>query len=355
MSEQKRALVVGATGVVGRNLLRHLVGLKDWEVIALSRRKPDVEGAYSHLPVDLLDEEQCREKIGRALGITHIFYAAYLESPSASKAVETNLKMLVNVIDAVEPVSPDLKHVNLVHGTKWYGNHLGPFKTPAREDDPRHMPPNFYYDQQDFVAARQKGKSWTWSSARPHAVCGFATGTPMNLIMVLAIYATISKALGMPLRHPGTADNYHALYQCTDAHHLAKALVWMATEQRCANEPFNITNGDVFRWEHLWPKLAAYFGLDIGPRQHIKLAEMMRDKGPLWDRIVAEHDLWPIPYDQIVSWDFGDFVFSAGFDVISSMTKARQYGFHAVIDSEAMFLRMFDELRARRVIPQTRR
>src|SRR6185312_5922190 len=50
MSERRTALVVGATGVVGRNLLRHLAGLRDWEVIALSRRKPDVEGSYVHLP-----------------------------------------------------------------------------------------------------------------------------------------------------------------------------------------------------------------------------------------------------------------------------------------------------------------
>jgi hypothetical protein len=90
------------------------------------------------------------------------------------------------------------------------------------------MPPNFYYDQQDLVAACQRGKAWTWSTARPHAICGFATGNPMNLIMVLAVYATISKALGMPLRHPGTQENYHALYQCTDAALLSRALVWMA-------------------------------------------------------------------------------------------------------------------------------
>src|SRR5205823_3605663 len=102
-----------------------------------------------------------------------------------------------------ETASPDLTHVNLMHGTKWYGNHLGSFKTPAKEDDPRHMPPNFYYDQQDLVAARQRGKTWTWSTARPHAICGFAAGNPMNLVMVLAVYATISKSLGMPLRHPG--------------------------------------------------------------------------------------------------------------------------------------------------------
>ena len=46
MPDRKKALIAGATGVVGRNLLRHLLTLDDWEVIAVSRRKPDVEGGY---------------------------------------------------------------------------------------------------------------------------------------------------------------------------------------------------------------------------------------------------------------------------------------------------------------------
>jgi hypothetical protein len=58
-----------------------------------------------------------------------------------------------------------------------------------------------------------------------------------------------------------------------------------------------------------------------------------------------------IPYDQIVSWGYGDFVFGTGFDIISSMTKARRYGFHEAVDTEEMFFRMFDELRASKVIP----
>ena len=46
MPDRKKALIAGATGVVGRNLLRHLLTLDDWDVIAVSRRKPDVEGRY---------------------------------------------------------------------------------------------------------------------------------------------------------------------------------------------------------------------------------------------------------------------------------------------------------------------
>ena len=351
MAESKRALIAGATGVVGRNLLRHLVSLPDWDVVAVSRRKPDVEGAYTHTGVDLLDAGETKRQLGRPLGITHVFFAAYIERPTWAETVEPNVRMLANLLDAVEPASPALAHVNLMHGTKWYGSHLGPFTTPARENHPRHMPPNFYYDQYDLMAQRQRGKRWTWSSARPHAICGFSTGSPMNLVMVLSVYASISKALGLPLRHPGTEANFNALYQCSDAGLLARALVWMATDPGCANEAFNITNGDVFRWANLWPRIAVYFDMPAGPRQNIKLTEMMRDKGPVWDRLVAEHGLQPIPYEQLVSWNYGDFVFAAGFDIISSTMKARHHGFDEAVDSEAMFFRLFDELRAQRVIP----
>ena len=351
MTQAKTALVVGATGVVGRNLLRHLLSLEDWRVIAVSRRRPDIEGDYRHISVDLLDADQTRAQLGSALGVTHIFYAAYVERGNWAETVAPNLAMLANLMEVVEAASPDLRHVNLMHGTKWYGSHLGPFKTPSREDDPRHMPPNFYFDQQDFIAERQKGKAWSWSSARPHATCGFALGNPMNLVMVLAVYATISKALGLPLRHPGSEANAAALYQVCDTDHLAKAVLWMAEEPRCANEPFNITNGDIFRWRDLWPDLARFFEMETAPPQKIDLAAMMADKGALWERIVERHGLEPIPFDRLVSWAFGDFVFKSEYDIVSSTTKARQYGFHDVIDSRDMFLRQFAELRAKRIIP----
>ena len=41
----------------------------------------------------------------------------------------------------------------LVTGTNYYGSHLGPFKTPAREDDTRHDGPDFYFDQVDWLTA----------------------------------------------------------------------------------------------------------------------------------------------------------------------------------------------------------
>jgi len=348
---KKLALIAGATGVVGRNLLRHFGALADWEVIALSRRVPDLEGDYRHISVDLLEPADCAAKLGGLNRVTHVFFAAYVEKPSWAEMVPPNLAMLRNLLDAVEPVATNLTHVHLMEGTKWYGSHLGPFKTPAREDDPRHMPPNFYYNQQDHLASCQRGKAWQWSAARPHGVCGFAVGNPMNLVMVIAVYAAISKALGLPLRHPGSQANARALYQSTDVELLAQSVEWMATEPRCANQAFNVTNGDLYRWEDQWPVFADYFDMPLAAPQKIDLVGMMADKGTVWTELADRYNLQAIPYEQLVSWGYGNFVFTPEYDIASSMTKARQFGFHSVVDSTEMFLRLFDELRDNRVIP----
>ncbi len=352
MTVRKKALIAGATGVVGRNMLQYLLTQDDWDIIAVSRRQPDIAGDYEHIAVDLLDPADCNEKLGRGLGITHIFFSAYIERPDWAQMVAPNLAMLKNLLDAVEPHNATLKHVNLMHGTKWYGNHLGPFKTPAVEDDPRHMAPNFYYDQQDFICSRQENKNWTWSAARPHAICGFAIGKPMNLVMVVAVYATISKALGLPLRHPGSRANAAVLFQVTDTAHLSRATEWMATEPGAANEAFNITNGDLFRWEDMWPHVADYFQMDMAPSQRIDLPLMMADKAGLWTELAEQHGLQSIAYEQLVNWNYGTFVFTPEYDIISSMTKARRFGFHDIVDSKGMFLCQFDQLREQHVIPK---
>lgn len=257
---RKTALVIGANGVIGRNLIEYMAMLPDWEIIGVSRRGGSDVGRVRYVAADLLDAADTRDKLGELTGVTHIFYAAYQERPTWAELVAPNLAMLVNTVDAVEPNAPGLRHISLMQGYKVYGAHLGPFKTPARESDAGHMPPEFNIDQQQFLERRQPGSGWTWSALRPSVVAGYATGNPMNLAMVIAVYAAISKELGLPLRFPGKPGAYDRLLEMTDAGLLARATVWAATDPRCANQAFNITNGDLFRWNELWPKLAASFG-----------------------------------------------------------------------------------------------
>ncbi|WP_141327617.1 SDR family oxidoreductase [Myxococcus sp. AB025B] len=350
-AQDKVALVVGAQGVIGKNLIEHLASLGDWEVIGLSRRGGESAGRVRHVKVDLLDAGDCRAKLAELGRVTHVFYAAYQDRPTWAELVAPNLAMLVNVVEAIEPVAPGLRHVSLMQGYKVYGAHLGPFKTPARETDPEHMPPEFNVDQQRFLEQRQRGKAWTWSAIRPSVVGGVALGNPMNLALVLAVYASISKELGLPLRFPGKPGAYHALLEMTDAGLLAKATVWAATEPRCANQAFNINNGDLFRWSELWPSIARYFGLEVAPGLPMSLDVVMADKGPLWDAMTAKHGLAGHSYQDVSSWRFGDFVFSWDYDMFADGTKARRFGFHEFVDTQAMFFRLFDELRRMKVIP----
>ena len=348
---ERVALVTGATGVVGRNLLAHLLAAGGWQVIAVSRRKPDLGGDFKHLSLDLLDRTHCVAQLRSLVNVTHIFHAAYVERAAREAMVAPNLAMLANVVEAVEAIAPRLAHVQFMQGTKYYGSHLGPFKTPAQEDDPRHAPPNFYYDLQDYIEARQRGKRWTWSAPRPHAVIGFALGNPMNLSTVIAVYATLCKALQWPFAFPGTPASYGVLYQCTDAQLLARAMTWMATEPGCANQAFNIVNGDLIRWKNIWPRFAHFFGLEPAAPRAIRLAQELQDKEPVWNAIVRRHGLQPHRYRDIVSWPYGDIVFSTGHDIVSSMSKARASGFREAVDTEVMFLDLFERYRRERIIP----
>ena len=263
--EKKVALVAGASGIVGRGLVEHLANLEGWGVIGLARQAPADERRARFLAVDLLNAQECKAKLGGLAEVTHLFYAAYQERSTEGEQVAVNGAMLRNLVSAIEVAAPELEHVCLIEGVKAYGCQFGPYKTPARETDPRHLPPNFYYDQEDFLRDQQRGKAWAWSALRPSLVCGPGVGHPMNFVMAVAVYASISRELGLPLWFPGTRGAYTPLSEATDAVQLARAAVWAATESRCANQIFNITNGDYFRWEHLWPRIAGFFGMEAAP------------------------------------------------------------------------------------------
>ncbi|WP_326564933.1 SDR family oxidoreductase [Amycolatopsis rhabdoformis] len=337
MTTPRKALVAGANGIIGRSLTDHLRTLDGWDVLGLSRR-----GGPGSLAVDLLDPAATRAALADHRDVTHLFYAAYQDRPTWAELVAPNLAMLENLVDGLEGSS--LQHVSLMQGYKVYGAHLGPFKTPARESDAGHLPPEFNVDQQQFLERRSPG----WSAIRPSVVGGSTLGNPMNLALVIAVYASISKELGLPLRFPGKPGAYDSLFEMTDAGLLAQATVWAATSTR--NEAYNIANGDLFRWRELWPKLAAYFELDTAPPLPLSLTTVMADKEPLWSRMSAKYDL-KASYRDVSAWPFGDFVFSWDYDMFADTSKARRAGFHSYVDTEKMFYRLFDEFRRDGVIP----
>jgi nucleoside-diphosphate-sugar epimerase len=359
-----KAIVVGALGVIGRYIVERLEQDPDWEVIGISRRQGPSRQRVQYLALDLLDAESCERRIAAIDGITHVFYAAFQPTPGPAAGyasnIDANRNMLVNAVSAVATHHASLQRVILVTGTKYYGIHLGPIKTPARETDSRHIPPNYYFDQIDWLMAYQANalsdasiaaRSWDWVELRPQTLCGFAPGTAMSLVPVIAVYAALSKDLGLALRFPGKHGAWTSLYQVTDSSHFAEAALWAALEVRASNQAFNITNGDYFRWCNIWPSIARVFDMPWDQPQTISLSQQMPALKSRWEALQQRYDLQKIDFEALVAWPFGDYVFGSDWDVMTSTTKARQFGFHAVVDSEQMFIDLLGAFRRERITP----
>lgn len=344
--KKKTAFVTGANGITGRNAARHLLSTGKWNVVVSSHSPLNYSTTANYLQMDLTVEDAVLQHAEVLKEVTHVFYGAYVERPALSEHTTVNTRMLQHLVEGMEAVADGLEHVQFIQGGKAYGAHFGLYKTPALETDPRHFPPNFYYSQEDYLRQRSSGKSWNWSAIRPDLVFGIATGNPMNLASVIAAYATLCKALNVPFRFPGTPQAYDALLNVTDAGVLAKAMEWAALHPAAQNEIFNITNGDIFRWNQVWPQLAEFFDVPVAPPQPFSLELYMADKAPLWKELTG-HSL-----ERFVQWGFGDFIFGIQHDAFFDVNKARRSGFYEMPGNSAeLMIGTFREMRREGLIP----
>jgi nucleoside-diphosphate-sugar epimerase len=345
------ALVAGATGVVGEAVLTRLSGESGWAGIGLARRQPVPAAPGPFLEADLLDPEALRRHRDVLARITHVFFATRLAAADADTEARVNAMALGNLLDGLDEAGAKPRHVCLIHGTKWYGCHLGPYRTPAEETDPRHPGPNFYFTQHDLISARQKGRSWTWSTLRPHTVWGYAAGTGNSLVNAIGVYAALARQLGMVLHFPGPEATYRKRSQGITAAMLANAMVWTANEPRCSCEDFNITNGDTFRWEQLWPRVAALFGMECGSPQPEALGEIEARAPAVWREIAERHQLVQPDIERVVNWRYLRGLLAMAWDDWSSLAKLRRYGFTAATGSEDAFLSCLRQLEYARIVP----
>jgi nucleoside-diphosphate-sugar epimerase len=354
-------LVAGASGLIGQAALEHFDRRSGWDVLALSRRRPDAGGSWPHLAVDLLQAKAVADAAPALRSVTHVLFAALIERPGLvrgwrdAEQMQANLAMLVNLMAVLQAEAPGLQQVTLLQGTKAYGVHLHPIRVPARERWPRDPHPNFYWLQEDWLRDAQRGKPWQFTIFRPQIVIGHALGSPMNMLAAIGAYGAILKARGEKLHWPGGAP-YVSEAVC--ARLIARAVEWAATTPVCGGEVFNLANGDVLVWQNAWPAIARALGMEPGENRPLALAEAMPACEDEWATIVRRHNLQPLTLERLVgaSFQYADFVFAHGKEgplphAIVSTVKARQMGFADCEDTEDMFARWFAELQARRILP----
>ncbi len=391
-------LVLGATGITGNALVRHL-SAAGWSVLAASRRPIPASENVIPLSIDLTDKSAVEAALA-SYSVTHVFFAAYISpfhtaspgdyrtmrrilrmlgavapfmelSPALSKwfyaqlargglaydPEQLNLRMLRNVVEATRAAPHRLSHVSLVTGGKIYGMHYSPhiyryWRQPFREDDRRPPGPNFYYEQEDYLQEMGEHSEITWSVVRPAFLIGDNPNAAFNLLIGLAVYASILKATGRPLIFPGDARAADCLFEMSDADLVAEMMEWSSLTPAAHNQAFNAVNGTPMRWRDIWPAMAAYFGMEseFHPKG-FSARPVFQEGAAVWEKLVQTHNLEANPLSKLVPDSIFDLVMLQDWDTIFAMDKARQFGFTHEVDHMDMFSRHFQHLRDNRIIP----
>ncbi|XP_050212617.1 (S)-8-oxocitronellyl enol synthase CYC2 [Mercurialis annua] len=367
-SFQSVALVLGVTGIVG-NSLAEILPLSDtpggpWKVYGVARRpRPswNADHPVEYIQCDISDTAETQSKLSLLTDITHIFYVTWTNRPSEAENCEINGLMLRNILEAVIPNAPNLRHICLQTGAKHY---VGSFESmgkieshdpPFTEDMPRLNSPNFYYNMEDIMFEEvAKKEGLTWSIHRPDQIFGFSPYSMMNIMGTLCVYAAICKHQGLPLLFPGAKAAWNSYSVASDADLVAEHQIWASVDPHAKNEAFNCNNGDLFKWKQFWKVLAEQFEIEEygieETEQKLSLVEMMKGKEAIWEEIVRENQLQATKLDEVANWWFADIIFG-GEAVTSSMNKSKEHGFLGFRNSKNSFISWIDKMKGYKIVP----
>lgn len=351
----KTALVVGASGIVGSATAALLVE-RGWTVHGLARR-PAAQDGVRPVAADLQDAAATAAALA-GVDPDAVFITTWLRQDSEAENIRVNAAMVRHLLDGL-PAPQRPRHVALVTGLKHY---LGPFEsygrgtlpqTPFREEQGRLDVENFYYAQEDalFAAARRDG--FTWSVHRPHTVIGKAVGNAMNMGTTLAVYATLCRETGRPFAFPGSMAQWSGLTDMTDAGQLARHLLWATDTAAAHDQAFNIVDGDVFRWQWMWGRIARWFGLEPASFDGTMrpLQVQMADDADTWRAIAVREGLAEPDLARLASPWHTDADLGRPIEVVTDMSKSRRLGFIAYQPTDDAFFALFERLRTDRLIP----
>lgn len=375
----KVAFITGGNGITGSAILEYLVKntkVDNFKRIITTSRSP-FKTTVSDPRVEFiaLDFTQQPDVLAKQMSdacseVTHAYFSSYVHKDDFVELNTANAALFENFLLALIQTAPHLQNVTLQTGGKHYGVHLSPVPSPAREDEPRRgsSADNFYFGQEDFLINKQKGSSWTWNVIRPEAIIG-TTLKPngMNSALTYALYILTCKKLGETPQMPTNRIYWEGYDDCSYAPLIADLTVFVSTNPACANEAFNVTNGDYFCWRYMWPRMTSYFGvetssdhqfsrpgLEVGkPFLECSLAEWATsERQQVWNQLCDEKGC-PQAKDTWLAgtWQYQDWVFGRTWSATLSMSKARRFGYNGYIDSYQAFVETFEKMRKLGQIP----
>lgn len=180
----------------------------------------------------------------------------------------------------------------------------------------------------------------------------------------MAIYFLVCREIGENPIFPGNNAIYNSVDDSSYAPGLADMSVWSSTTHQCKNEAFNHTNGDVFIWRYFWPAMAAHFGLEVaepkftatgesGDRmeRNFSMIDWAKDKKPYWEAVCKKYGGNPQAFDW-GSWGFFDWTTGKTWPTISTVNKARKYGWTRQDDTYETWIETFRSFENAGILPR---
>lgn len=405
-----RHLVIGASGVAGDGIVRHLLATTDEPVVTLSRSgrvAAELQGRVDAVAADLFDAASVLAAI-RSAQPTHIYYAAHRHPivghvagdgdihPRVMQALVRRIAPIVPLLDklplsawwyydainrraglidqgqsgamlrsVIEALDRDeaegwsgRRHLAVLTGGRAHGVHLGRTLWPGypeiqRADSPRHPGRSWYFDVEDQLLGRARDQSrWTWSLHRPHFILGTATGVPYNIVNAIGVWAVLLRDAGLPLVFPGGQGAFAARWDAVDAELIGAQMRWAAATPAVHDSAMMLTNGAAWRWPTIWPAIAARFGMEWQvPAVAHTLDDLLDDPAARWDALRQRAGLPPLAFDLVMPTPFLNQAMVVTWDVHYDDQAVRDLGFHETRDHVEVLTRLLDRLERTGVLP----
>ncbi|KNG51467.1 nad dependent epimerase dehydratase [Stemphylium lycopersici] len=404
-----KAIVCGATGISGFSTIRSLLDTPDrWSIIYALSRSPipdkllnfltdEQRSRIKHVSIDL---SSSGENIAKSLKdakvqADYVFYYAYL-SPKTDKSamdpstaqdlVESNVPPFKNFLASLPLAGLKPKRILLQTGGKNYGVHIGRTRTPLVESDPqpKHLNPNFYYEQEDLLHRFCKEHPETaWNIVMPAAIIGATQYASMNAFLCFGAYAAVQAHKGEPLQFSGSLHEWQFEYTHSTARLSGYLSEWAVLEDAVANQRFNAQDGGVLSWDRFFKELGRWYGVDtvLGPEEDESKYVVKNMAGgkdgplgygpPLSLKLAHPLSAWvkdpsvPQAWEEMMNQSNGqltekilddkdtvamaEFTFTA-FGTLS-MNKVRRFGFSGFVDTIESVFEMYQEMAKLGMLP----
>ncbi|EEF36756.1 (S)-8-oxocitronellyl enol synthase CYC2 [Ricinus communis] len=362
------AVIFGATGLVGRELVRRLISKSKWKkVYGVARRFesfPIQNPNYHFISCDLLIPQETQKKLSVIQDATHMFWVTWAgQFPLDSKeCCDQNMAMMSNALNAILQQTNALQHVSLQTGMKHYVSlqqgHNANRVCFYGEDCPRASGGcNFYYVLEDFLKERLAGKV-AWSVLRPGLLMGSSNRTMYNVMGSLCVYGAICKYLHLAFVFGGTMECWEeACIDGSDARLVAEQHIWAATNGEISStsgQAFNAINGPSFTWKEIWPILGKKLEVEMPQDMFLEdfwFSKAVSNKKDVWKEIVEKEGLLQTEMEDLANWEFLDALFRCPSKMLGSREKSDRLGFTMRCKTMDSMLYWIDSMRDDKLIP----